>query len=104
MLQVRISNAADEEIYSLKIRNTTPALSESGLHYLQPYAAYTAELSGPGLAKPLVVRLSKFNRKQGAAKLVSRVLGRFFTKHMDLLVNFPLKEKHGQENQTRETG
>jgi hypothetical protein len=51
------------------------------------FSQYIATMRGEGIpeAKPFAIKLGKFKRHQGAAKLTSRVLSRFFRKYKELL-------------------
>jgi hypothetical protein len=51
------------------------------------FAQYFATMAGEKIPqdKPLAIKLGKFNRDQGAAKLTSRILSRFFRKYKTLL-------------------
>jgi hypothetical protein len=71
---------AKRQLYSVEIANTNVDMTGN-------FGQYQATMVGEGIAdeKPLVIKYRKFNRDQGAAKLTSRVLSRFFRKYKELL-------------------
>jgi hypothetical protein len=71
---------AKRHLYSVEISNTNVDMTGN-------FGQYLATMVGEGIAdeKPLVIKYRKFNRDQGAAKLASRILSRFFRKYKALL-------------------
>ena len=74
------NEAAKRQLYSVEISNTNVDMTGN-------FGQYLATMVGEGIAdeKPLVIKYRKFNRDQGAAKLTSRILSRFFRKYKTLL-------------------
>jgi hypothetical protein len=76
----RGNEAAKRRLYSVDITNADGDKTSN-------FSQYVATMVGDGIPqdKPFAVKLGKFNRDQGAAKLTSRVLSRFFRKYKALL-------------------
>jgi hypothetical protein len=70
------NESAKRHLYSVEISNTNVAMTGN-------FGQYIA--TGIAGEKPLAIKLRKFNRDQGAAKLTSRILSRFFRKYKALL-------------------
>ena len=71
---------AKRHLYSVVISNTN--VDRTG-----NFSQYLATMVGEGIPqdKPYAITLRKFNSDQGAAKLTSRILSRFFRKYKALL-------------------
>ena len=74
------NEAKTRQLYSVEISNANADMTGN-------FGQYLATMVGVGIPedKPFAIKLGKFNRDQGAAKLTSRVLSRFFKKYKALL-------------------
>jgi hypothetical protein len=74
------NEAKTRQLYSVEISNANA--DKTG-----KFSPYIAKMVGLGIPedKPFEIKLGKFNRDQGAAKLTSRILSRFFRKYKALL-------------------
>jgi hypothetical protein len=108
VFNVSINNDTEGELYALEIKNTAPPPKEEEenkkVKTVSHFDSYNATLSGRRLSRPLTVRLRKYNPELGVVKLTARVLGRFFGKHMDLLVSLPGEEEEEKEKQKTKKG
>jgi hypothetical protein len=79
-LITRGNEAAKRRLYSIEISNANVDMTGN-------FGQYVATMHGEGIPqdKPFEIKLGKFNRDQGAAKLTSRVLSRFFRKYKAFL-------------------
>jgi hypothetical protein len=84
------NEAAKRQLYSVEIRNANADMTGN-------FGQYLATMVGEGIPqdKPFAITLRKFNRDQGAAKLTSRILSRFFRKYKTLLSTSPSPAKPG---------
>jgi hypothetical protein len=74
------NEVAKRELYSVEISNMNVDMTGN-------FGQFVATMVGEGIPqdKPFAITLRKFNRDQGAAKLTSRILSRFFRKYKALL-------------------
>jgi hypothetical protein len=79
-LITRGNEAAKRRLYSVNISNANGDKTGN-------FSPYVATMLGEGIPqdKPFEIKLGKFNRDQGAAKLTSRILSRFFRKYKAFL-------------------
>jgi hypothetical protein len=79
-LTTRGNEAAKRQLYSVDITNANG--DKTG-----DFSEYVAKMVGIGIPedKPFTIKLGKFNRNQGAAKLTSRILSRFYRKYKAFL-------------------
>src|ERR1700722_19786716 len=74
------NEAAKRQLYSVNISNADG--DKTG-----EFSQYIGTMRGEGILedKPFAIKLGKFKRHQGAAKLTSRILSRFFRKYKAFL-------------------
>jgi hypothetical protein len=87
------NEAAKRQLYSVDISNANADMTGN-------FGQYLATMVGEGIAdeKPLVIKYRKFNRDQGAAKLTSRILSRFFRKYKALLSTPTSAHENGEDS------